>query len=260
MDLALTGKRVLVTGSSRGIGRGIAEAFLKEGATVLLTGRDAADIEASRAELAEIHGDHVRAIACDLMHADGLQQAVHFAETELGGLDHLVCNIGSGKSVPVLSENADEFRRMLEINLVSALSAVQAFLPQLEKSALDGDASTITFVSSICGYEILGCPVAYSAAKSGLNTYAKTIARPLGQRNVRVNLVSPGNVIFKGSTWENKLAENEAAVHAMLEREVAMQRLGTVEEVADVIVFLASVKAAFVTGANWVVDGGQVRS
>jgi 3-oxoacyl-[acyl-carrier protein] reductase len=93
-----------------------------------------------------------------------------------------------------------------------------------------------------------------------LITYAKNIARPLGQRGIRVNTVSPGNVIFPGSTWEDKLAQSRDAVVEMLKREVPLQRLGTLEEIGGVVAFLASRRAAFVSGANWVVDGGQTRS
>jgi 3-oxoacyl-[acyl-carrier protein] reductase len=102
--------------------------------------------------------------------------------------------------------------------------------------------------------------VAYASAKSALIAYAKNIARPLGEFGIRVNVVSPGNIIFPGSTWEDKLAKSPEDIKAMLQREVPLQRLGTIEEVANVVVFLASQQAAFVTGANWVVDGGQTRS
>ena len=133
-------------------------------------------------------------------------------------------------------------------------------LPLLEANSAPGNNTSILFVSSICGCEVLGCPTAYAAAKSALNTYAKTIARPLGGRNIRVNLLSPGNVIFPGSTWEDKLAADAKTVQAMLEREVPLNRLGSLEEIADIAVFLTSRQAGFVTGANWIADGGQTRS
>lgn len=259
MDMGLDGATVLVTGSSRGIGFGIAEAFLKEGATVVLTGRSQDDLDTAKQALSSAQGTVITHQA-DMADATQLTRCAEFIRKQTGRLDHLVCNIGSGKSVPVLSEDDTEFRRVMDINLHTAQHAVQALLPLLEKNGTDGTNTSIIFVSSICGCEILGCPTAYAAAKSALNTYAKTIARPLGGKNIRVNLLSPGNVLFPGSTWENKLAADKAGVEAMLEREVPLGRLGTLDEIADIAVFLASKRAGFVTGANWIADGGQTRS
>ncbi|MDP3182999.1 MAG: SDR family oxidoreductase [Desulfobaccales bacterium] len=261
MNLELDGHIVLVTGSSRGLGRGLAASFLTEGATVILTGRDPHDLKAAAEHFRQRYGPgRVRAFLGDLGQQNLIDELARFVDQEFGQLNHLVCNIGSGRSVPPLKENAAEWQRMLEVNLLAAVSGVRGLLPLLQKSAAPADdATSITFISSICGVEPLGCPVAYAAAKSALISYAQNIARPLGPQGIRVNVVSPGNIIFPGSTWEDKLAKDQQAVEAMLKREVPLQRLGTVAEVANVVLFLASSRAAFVTGANWVVDGGQTR-
>ncbi|MBU2547605.1 MAG: SDR family oxidoreductase [Proteobacteria bacterium] len=262
MNLELDGRIALVTGSSRGIGRAIAEGLLREGARVYLTGRDENVLTDVANELSGTYGsDRVGRFVGDLGRLDVLSRLAETIESEAGRLDVLVCNIGSGRSVPPLEEDEDEWLRMLDINLLSAAACVRALLPLLEKGAGSGrDCASLTFVSSICGEEALGCPVAYSAAKSALISYAKNIARTLAGRGVRVNAVSPGNVIFPGSTWEDKLARDREAVQAMLERDVPLKRLGTAAEVADVVVFLSSKRAAFVTGADWIVDGGQTRT
>jgi 3-oxoacyl-[acyl-carrier protein] reductase len=262
MDLQFDGRIVLVTGSTRGIGKGIAEAFLQEGAIVVLTGRDRAVLERQQDVFQKLYSpERLRGFVGDLKRIAAVEELAGFLEKEFGRLDHLVCNLGSGRSVPPLEENDAEWRRMLDINLLSAASCVRLLLPLLHESAATAHGSAgITFIASICGVEPLGCPVAYAAAKSALIAYAKNIAVPLGKSGIRVNVVSPGNVIFPGSTWEDKLAKSPEEVKAMLRREVPLQRLGTVREVASVVVFLASPQAAFVTGANWVVDGGQTRT
>lgn len=258
MQLNYVGKTVLVTGSSRGIGNAIARAFVKEGASVWLTGRSEDSLHAAQRTMECVSGS-VFTFAGDLSDTDTCDVLAKELDANDGGLDVLVCNIGSGKSVPLLHETQEEWRRVFDVNLFSATAAVYALLPSLRKAAArKGDAS-IVFISSICGEEALGCPLAYSSAKSALNSFAKTLARPLGKDRVRVNIVSPGNVMFPGSTWENKVQQNPDGVEAMLQKEVPLARLGTADEVADVVVFLASERASFVTGADWIVDGGQTR-
>ena len=127
---------------------------------------------------------------------------------------------------------------------------LQAFQPLLAKAK-----GSIVCISSIAGLEALGAPATYSAAKAALNAYVRSVARPLARAGVRINAVAPGN--FESETWSRK---DPAAVQAMLEREVALKRLGKPREIADFVVFLASPRAAFATGAVFVVDGGQTRA
>ena len=129
------------------------------------------------------------------------------------------------------------------------------------RQALAFSAGAIVCISSICGQEtVLGAPVTYSAAKAALNAYVRGIARPLGKEGVRINAIAPGNILFEGSVWQRKLAEDAQAVDQMLARDVALGRLGTSQDVASLALWLASPAASFCTGGLFVADGGQVRS
>jgi 3-oxoacyl-[acyl-carrier protein] reductase len=250
VDLGLEGRVALVTGSTRGIGLAIAQRLVREGASVVVNGRDELRTAAARRDL------HAAAAhAADVTQPDACAKLVAAVERELGRLDVLVCNVGSGASVPPGQEDDAEWQRVLALNLFSATNVVAASKPLLKASG-----GAIVCISSICGVEALGCPLAYSGAKAALNAYVRGAARELGPSNVRINAIAPGNIVFPGSTWERKLAQEGAAVKAMLERDVALRRLGTPEEIADLAAFLASTRSSFTTGAVFIVDGGQVRS
>ncbi len=250
MNLELAGKVALVTGSSAGIGLGIARVLAHEGATVVLNGRDAARLEDARVAIPD-----ASSFVADVRDPAGCQRLVQDIVARHGRLDILVCNVGSGASVPPGQETPEEWRRVLDINLHASTQMVWA-----ATDALASAGGNAVCISSICGLEALGCPVPYAAAKAALESYVRNVARPLGKRGVRINSVAPGNILFAGSTWERKLAADEPGVNAMLQSEVALRALGRPEDVAQLVAYLASPMAAFITGATYVVDGGQTRS
>jgi 3-oxoacyl-[acyl-carrier protein] reductase len=246
-------KAVLVTGSSQGIGQGIAEAFLAAGYRVAFNGRNA---EALTAAVAGRPQGTAIALQGDITRADEAKAVVAGVVQAFGRLDVLVCNVGSGRSVPPGQEHHEEWLRMLSLNLLSATNMVEA-----AKDTLEASRGCVVCISSICGQEVVpGAPVTYSAAKAALNAYIRGVARPLGRQGVRINGIAPGNILFPGSVWERKLAEDAAAVEQMLQRDVALGCLGTPQDVAGLALWLASAEARFVTGGIYVVDGGQVRS
>jgi 3-oxoacyl-[acyl-carrier protein] reductase len=251
MQLDLSGKVALVTGSSKGIGRAIAEVLHAEGCRVVLNGRTPADLAAATAQLPGTIG-----VVGDVTRPVEVCRVISEVVNAFGQLDILVCNVGSGRSVPPGSETADEWQRVFALNLWSTTNTVEA-----AKDALVTTKGVIVCVSSICGLEVIsGAPVTYSAAKAALHAYVRGIARPLGHNGVRINAVAPGNILFDGSVWSRKLAEDEQAVQRMLQKDVALGCLGTPEDVAKLVAYLASPCSRFASGGIWTLDGGQVHS
>lgn len=262
MELGLDGRNVLVAGASRGIGRGIAETFLAEGARVLLTGRDAEALGAAETALAAAHPGRVAALVADMTVTDGIVAAFAALEERFGSADVLVANVGGGYLVPGWDVGDAELEQALEHNLTGTVRLVREGVRRMgpeDGDAAEGFAPNIVVVSSIAGVDVMGAPFAYGIAKSGLNHFVGSMARLVGPA-MRVNAVAPGNILFEGGSWERNRDAAPERIERWIRREVALKRFGTVEEIADVVAFLASRRAAFVTGATWIADGGQVRS
>jgi len=251
MDLQLKGKRALISGSSRGIGYAVAHALVEEGCKVAINGRSPKQMAAAAKTLKGSVG-----IRGDVSRPKEAKIVVQKAVVAMGGLDILVCNVGSGKSVPPGKENAREWQSVFGINLWSATNLVEAAQRYLASSK-----GAVVCVSSICGMEVVsGAPVTYSAAKAAIHAMIRGLARPLGKMGIRINGVAAGNIIHENSIWAKKLQQQPLKTKKMLREEVALQRLGHPKEVADLVLFLASSRAAFATGAVWTLDGGQARA
>jgi 3-oxoacyl-[acyl-carrier protein] reductase len=256
MDLGLRDKVVFVAGASRGIGRGIAAVLLGEGARVVLTGRDEVALAAAAAELAEGRPDRVMMFAGDLAQASICAEAQRQVMARWGAVDVLVCNIGSGTAKNGWQITAADWEPVFQINLWATVRLVEVFLPAM----VEAQRGNIVLISSIAGLESLGAPIPYGAAKAALERYSQDLARRVGPHGVRVNTVAPGNILFPGGTWQRKLDLNQAGVMAMIANEVPLARFGTPEEIGAAVAFVASDRAAFITGACVVVDGGQTRA
>jgi NAD(P)-dependent dehydrogenase (short-subunit alcohol dehydrogenase family) len=251
MQIDLKEKVALVTGSSKGIGLAIAQNLHAEGCKVALNARTEADLRVVTSQLENSTG--VVGDVTDILEA---HRVVEKVLRNFGKLDILICNVGSGRSVPPGKENVAEWQRVFALNLWSTTNMVEA-----ARDALVASKGVVVCISSICGLEVVpGAPITYSVAKAALNAYVKGISRPLGKNGVRINAIAAGNILFEGSVWSSKLAENVEAVKDMLNRDVALGTLGTPADVASMAVYLASPRSSFATGSVWTLDGGQAHS
>jgi len=257
MDLQLEGTVAFVAGSSRGIGLAIAEGFLGEGAKVTITGRDRKTLDATADRLTGQCGkDHVLAVCGDLRVERDIQAALDRTTETFGRIDAVVANIGSGRSKMGWDISQRDWQEMIDANLMSGVLLASAGASRLKERG----GGSITFISSIAGNEIIPAPMPYAAAKAAQQMAAKHLAHQLGPSGIRVNTVSPGNVLFPGGTWDRKLNEDKEGVERTIAESVPLNRFATPSEIADAVLFLASARAAFITGEVLVVDGGQTRS
>jgi 3-oxoacyl-[acyl-carrier protein] reductase len=252
MDLALVGKRALVAGASRGIGRAIALGLAHEGTRIAAIARGADGLHRLGAELT---GAGHAMITADVMTADGASAAVDGAVAALGGLDIVVCNVGKSFARTAAEMDDDDLARSLDANLWSSARVAQRAVQHL--TAAGGGA--IVLVSSIWGREAGGSP-GYNVAKAGVIALGKALARDYAAAGIRVNTVAPGSIWFPGGGWDRRQQADPAAIAAFIARDLPFGRFGTPDEVADVVTFLCSARAQWITGACLVVDGGQSRA
>lgn len=252
----------MVAGASKGIGHGITAAFLAEGAKVMMTGRGAEDLAVAHAEFEADHGDRVALFSGDMTETGDIGAALDAAIERFGPLHTLVANVGGGYLKPGWDVADDDLDAALQHNLTGTMRLVREGVRRMQGAdsggAGEGDGNIIV-ISSIAGVDVMGAPLAYGVAKAGLNHYVASMARLLGPE-LRINVVAPGNIIFDGGSWDLNVRARPDAWNRWIEREVALKRFGRVEEIADIVAFLASRRAGFVTGATWIADGGQVRS
>lgn len=257
MDLKLSGKRVFITASTGGIGLAVAEHFLQEGANVFVNGRNQDKLLHVMENFQQKYGkERVLGFCGDITSTETLIQCKNLISDSWKGLDILVPNLGTGKPMGMDRLDLQEWNEMFRINLFSAVKLIQMFHDMLA----EGKNASIVLISSIVAYEKMNAPYAYAAAKNGIRTLGKYLSGDLAKECIRVNIVVPGNVYFAGGRWEELSCADPAGVKEYIEQNVPMKRFGTPEEIADAVVFLASERASFVTGTEFVIDGGQKKS
>ena len=245
MDLGLRGKRAVVTGGSKGIGRAIADGFAAEGANVSICARNAEEVAAA---VAALKGKGVRAFGSALDVADGLALAKWITDSasELGGIDALVCNV----SALAVGDSPETWEKSFRIDMMHSVNAVAAAVPFLEKSSC----GSIVLISSVSGFEVDFAAGSYGAFKAALIHYAKGLSRQLVGKGIRVNVVSPGNTYFDGGIWQN-IEKNMPDLYNSTLKVNPTGKFGTPAEVANGVVFISSPVASRISGTNLVIDG-----
>jgi NAD(P)-dependent dehydrogenase (short-subunit alcohol dehydrogenase family) len=245
MDLGLKGKRAVVTGGTRGIGRAIAETFADEGADVSICARKADEVASAVAAL-KAKGVQAFGRALDVADAAALGSWIEASAAELGGIDALVCNV----SALAVGDTAESWEKSFRTDMMHTVHAVAAAVPHLEKSA----SGSIVLISSVSGFEVDFAAGSYGALKAALIHYAKGLSRQLVAKGIRVNCVSPGNTYFDGGIWQS-IEKNMPDLYNSTLKVNPTGKFGTPAEVARGVVFLSSPAASRISGANLVIDG-----
>lgn len=244
MDLGLNGARALVTGSTAGIGAAIAETLAREGCHVAICSRSQDKVDSMLERLEPLPG-HVIGRALDVSDHAAFSGWVGDVTDAFGGLDIFVPNV---------SAMTADWQAMVDTDIHGTVAEVDAVLPYL----LDSDRAAIVYISSIAG--LVGAPplAAYGAIKAAMSHYMKSLSMKLVKKGVRVNAVAPGDILFPGGIWD-RVQQGDPDQFARVLKRNPMGRLGTPQEIANTVAFLASPAASFITGSQVVVDGGNTQ-
>ncbi len=257
MDLGLTGKIAIVTGSSRGLGFACAKALAAEGCAVTVCARGGETLDRAAAELAGVAGaaDRALAVLADVATPDGIGQVVNETVARFGGLDILVNNAGLARGGGLLETSDEEWDEAIDQTLFPAVRASRLAVPHLRRRG----GGAIVMIASIWGRES-GGRMTYNAVKAAEISLAKSLAQQLAADNIRVNSVAPGSILFPGGSWDRRLQADPDGIAAFVRRELPFGRFGRPEEVGAVVAFLVSARASWISGACVPIDGCQSRS
>jgi 3-oxoacyl-[acyl-carrier protein] reductase len=250
MDLGLKGKVAIVTGGSRGIGRAIALGLAAEGCDVAICARGEETLRAAEKELAAL-GVRTFAQSVDVMQAGPSEAFVDAVAGALGRVDILVNNAGGNRP----GDSEEVWGEVVDLNLQSTVRTSRAALAHMKTQG----SGCIIHIASVFGREA-GGGSPYMVTKAAVIAHAKSLSLQVAKDGIRVNSIAPGSISFPGGSWHRRQQEDPEGMKRFVEQNIASGRFGTAEEVADVVVFLASDRARWVTGACINVDGGQSKS
>ena len=246
MDLGLSGKKAVITGGSKGIGRAIASLLSAEGAHVAICARNGAEVESAVAALNAAGGKAIGA-AVDVADKEALQGWIASVAEEMGGIDILVPNVSAGGG----QTDENGWRSNFEVDLLGTTRAIEAATPALAAS----EAGAIVMIGTTAAVEDFAGPQTYNAIKAALIAHSKALSQSMAGAGIRVNVVSPGPIMIEGGAWDFIKANMPDFYNGAVAGHPT-GRLGSAEEVANAVTFLASPAASWVTGVNLVVDGG----
>lgn len=254
MDFGLQGKVALVTGGSRGIGRAIVHDFAKEGCRVAFSARGAEVLRATEKELTAL-GAEVFAVQADMTNTADIEQMVTQTVARFGTVDILVNNVGGSRGGQTWDTTDEDWAEVLYLNLFAAVRTSRLVVPLMRQKHW----GRIINITSIYGREAGGA-MTYNAVKASMNSWSKSLSKQLAKDGILVNVVAPGSVLFPGGSWERRQQDNPVFIENFVRTEMPLGRFGQPEEIAAMVVFLASERASLLTGACINVDGCQSRS
>jgi 3-oxoacyl-[acyl-carrier protein] reductase len=256
MDLGLTDRVAVVTGSSKGLGFASARALIAEGCRVVICARTPDTLQEARRRLAEIGGDdRVLAVVSDVSREVGAQKVVDQAVTTFGGIDILVNNVGAAGGGGLLETTDEVWKDAVDQTLMPSVRVSRLAVPHMQRRG----GGSIVIIASIYGREA-GGRMTYNAVKAAEISLAKSLAQQLAPMKIRVNSVSPGSILFEGGTWWKRQQADPAAIAEFVTRELPFGRFGKPEEIGDVVAYLSSSRASWISGTSVVVDGCQSRA
>lgn len=249
MDLGLKGRKAVILGGSRGIGFYTAQLMANEGASVAICARHADGVREATQALEACGDGNVFGAAVDLTDGEATRAFVREAGDALGGLDILIHNASGFDS----SGDEEGWMRSFQVDMMAGVRAVEEALPWLKTS----DAASITFIGSMASKFFFGRRSSYGPAKAAMRAYANELAQSFGKDGIRANAISPGAVFFPGGSWD-KVKQAQPDFYAKVEKKVPLGRLGTAEEIARIIAFVASPAGLWINATHIAADGGQV--
>lgn len=250
MDLNLRGKNVLITGSTAGIGRRIANLFAEEGANVAICSRSSESVNKAVKEISLLADGKIIGAPCNIKNKEEYEAWIADMSEQLGGVDIFIPNVSAGGGM----DSEKNWWKNFEVDVLGTVRGVEAVVPLMEERG----GGSVVMIATTAAVETFMGPQSYNAMKAALITYAKQLSQFHGDKGIRVNSVSPGPIYFDGGAWDMIKISNER-FYEKTERTHALGRLGTPEEVAKAVVFLASGGASWITGVNLVVDGGYTK-
>ena len=252
MNLNLTNKTFIISGSSKGIGLKIAEILLVGGANILITGRNKNRLRKEYNRLNSKFGSKVYYLSGNIIVYSTLQKMKKIIKKKWKKLDGIVANAGLVKNKNTYFSSEKDFLWFQKHNFMTSFRFVNYFINEIKKNK-----GSVVFISSIASIKDLGAPLGYASSKLSLNFYSKFLAKKYAKFSVRVNNVLPGNIIYEGGNWDKKRRKNPKKIENFIKQNVPLERFGNSEEIANIVAFLLSSKSSFITGAEIIVDGGQ---